>query len=36
MFFVLLFLTSTTAYIHLYVREVYTFGIFVILNFIQV
>lgn len=35
-FFVLVFLSSVSAYVHLYVREVYTFGIFVTLEFFQV
>ena len=36
MFFVMVFLSGVGAYVHLYVREVYTFGIFVTLEFFQV
>ena len=35
-FFGVVFLSSVAAYIHLYVREAYTFGIFVTLDFFQV
>ena len=35
-FFVLVFLSSVAAYVHIYVREVYTFGIFVTFDFFQV
>ena len=35
-FFVLVFLSGTAAYVHVYVREAYTFGIFVTLEFFQV
>lgn len=35
-FFAMVFLSSLTAYVHLYVREVYTFSIFVTVDFIQV
>ena len=36
MFFAMVFLSGVGAYVHLYVREVYTFGIFVTLEFFQV
>ena len=36
MLFVTVFLSGVGAYVHLYVREVYTFGIFVTLEFFQV
>ena len=35
-FFGVVFLSSVAAYVHLYVREAYTFGIFVTLDFFQV
>ncbi|CAI8024178.1 Adhesion G-protein coupled receptor V1 [Geodia barretti] len=35
MFFAMVFLSGVGAYVHLYVREVYTFGIFVTLEFFQ-
>ena len=36
MFFAVVFLSSVSAYVHLYARQVYTYGIFVTLEFLQV